>query len=184
MKRLAKIYAFVVLAYLGLLSVPVAGGDASPPKEYELKAAFLFNFAKFTDWPSEAFANTNSPIVIGVLGTNVSNPKLIAELEGTLLGKTINNRQLQVRALTEATNSSCHMLFILASEEIRLQGIFAALGGSPVLTVGETEGFTKANGMINFVLEDNKIRFRINNDAARKANLKISSKLLSLALRP
>ena len=181
MKRLAKTYAFVTLACLGLISAPVARGEESPPSEYQLKAAFLFNFAKFAEWPSEAFTNATSPIVIGVLGTN----RFVSDLEQTVRNKTINNRLLLVREIqspTEATN--CHILFISASEK-RLPEIFAALRGASVLTVGdETEGFIEAGGMINLVVYEKKIRFQINNDAARNARLKISSKLLSLAVRP
>ena len=188
MKRRATTYAFLALASFGLFSGPVAGADVSPPSEYGLKAAFLFNFAKFTEWPSEAFTNTNSPIVIGVLGTNrfTSSLELVSELEGTLRDKTINNRPLQVReiqSLTEATN--CHILFISTSEEKRLPQIFDTLRVAPVLTVGdELGGFTEVGGMINFVTVDKKIRFQISNDKAKNARLRISSKLLSLALRP
>ncbi len=182
MKRLAKAYAFVTLACLGLISAQVACGEESPPSEYQLKAAFLFNFAKFAEWPSEAFTNATSPIVIGVLGTN----RFVSDLEQTVRNKTINDRLLQVReirSLTEATN--CHILFISRFSSEALPEIFAALRGASVLTVGdETEGFTEAGGMINLVVEEKKIRFQINNDAARNARLKISSKLLSLAVRP
>ena len=143
--------------------------------------AFLFNFAKFVAWPPEAFAEASSPIVIGILGENPFG----GDLERTIRNKTISSRSLEVkeiRSLLEATN--CHVLFISTSEKQRLTEIIQGLRGASVLTVGETERFTEAGGMINFVLEENKVRFRINDEAAKSAKLKISSKLLSLALRP
>jgi hypothetical protein len=190
MKRLAKTYAFVALASLGLLSVPVAGGEASPPQptEYRLKAAFLFNFAKFVDWPDDAFTNATAPLVIGILGQFPSNDgtNAASQIEATIRDKKINNHPLQVseiQSLAKATN--CHILFISISEEKRLTEIFDALRVAPVLTVGDgLGGFTKAGGMINFVVEANKIRFHIDNDRAKNARLRISSRLLSLALPP
>lgn len=151
----------------------------SPPSEYQLKAAFLFNFAKFVEWPSKTFAGPTSPIVIGVLGENVFH----GDLEQAIRGKVINNHPLQFKefhSVTEATN--CQILFISPSEKSRLPKILESLHGASVLTVSETERFTEAGGMINFVIEANKVRFQINNEAAKKAGLTISSKLLSLAV--
>lgn len=177
---------FRAIPTLGLSLVwllPVGDGRAqeSPPSEYRLKAAFLFNFAKFVEWPPEAFAEKTSPFIIGVLGQNPFGN----ELEQTIRGKTVNDRSLQVKefhSVTEATN--CHILFISTSEKQRLPEIFKGLRGASVLTVGETDRFTEAGGMINFVAEGNKTRFQINDAAAKGAGLKISSKLLSLASRP
>jgi len=155
--------------------------QAAPPSEYQLKAAYLFNFAKFVEWPTGAFAQATSPMVIGVLGDNPFG----GDLERTIHGKSINDHPMQVRAVQSLGDAKqCHILFISPSEKKRLPEIVAALRGVPVLTVGESEGFPEAGGMINFVLEGNKIRFQINNDAARNAGLKISSKLLSLAQSP
>lgn len=181
MKQLAKTYAWLTLACFGLVSGPVVCAEESPPSEYQLKAAFLFNFVKFVEWPSAASANPKSPIVIGILGENPFG----SDLARTIRGKTVNNRPLEVKefhSVIETTN--CHVLFISASAKKQLPDIFNGLGGVCVLTVGETDGFTQTGGMVNFVLEGNKIRFEIRDDAAKKAGLKISSKLLSLALRP
>jgi hypothetical protein len=172
---------FLGLSLVWLLTVGGGRAQEFQPSEYQLKAAFLFNFAKFVEWPPEAFAEARSPIVIGILGENPFG----GDLERTIRNKTISNRSLavkEIRSLAEATN--CHLLFISTSEKQRLPEIIQGLRGASVLTVGETERFTEAGGMINFVLEGNKIRFRINDEAAKSAGLKISSKLLSLALRP
>jgi hypothetical protein len=146
------------------------------PSEYQIKAAFLFNFAKFVEWPSQAFPQTNSPIVIGVLGKNVFGN----ELEKTIRDKRVNNRPFKFKnfaSAVEATN--CHILFISSSEKDNLAKIVGSLHNANVLTVSDTEGFIKAGGMINFTIEDTKIRFEISDEAAKKAGLQVSSKLLS-----
>jgi hypothetical protein len=151
------------------------------PTEYQLKAAFLFNFAKFVEWPPEAFTGSNSPMVICVLGPSPFG----SDLAQTIQGKSVNGRPLNVQEVRSASEArKCHILFISAPEQKKLPEIFESLRGSSVLTVSETERFTEAGGMINFVSQDNKIRFQINDKAARSAGLKISSKLLSLALKP
>ena len=166
---------------LALLLSADAGAQESQPSEYQVKAAFLFNFAKFVEWPPGSFAGATSPMVIGILGDNPFG----SDLEQTIQNKTINNRLIVIKplpSLAEATN--CQVLFISTSEKKRLAEIFDGLRGASVLTVGETDRFTEAGGMINFVEEGNKIRFQINDAAAKGAGLKISSKLLSLASRP
>jgi hypothetical protein len=166
---------------LGLLLAAAHGrGQTASPSEYQLKAAFLLNFAKFVEWPPAAFAEATSPMVLGILGENPFGDAL----EQTIRDKAINNRPLVVkefRSAAEATN--CHILFISASEKARLPGILAALRTASVLTVGETDRFTETGGMINFVRQGNKFRFQINEVPAKSAGLKISSKLLSLATR-
>jgi hypothetical protein len=173
--------SILVLSLVWLLSVGDGRAQESQPTEYQIKAAFLFNFAKFVEWPPAAFAEATSPMVIGVLGENPFRD----DLERTIQGKTINNRPLVIkefRSPAEATN--CHVLFISTSEKQRLPEILKSLHGTSVLTVGETDRFIETGGMINFVAEGNKIRFQINEVAAESAGLKISSKLLSLASRP
>jgi hypothetical protein len=169
---------------LGLIWLLLAGGGGraqdARPTEYQIKAAFLFNFAKFVNWPPGVFAQPTSPIVIGILGENPFHD----DLARTVRDKTVDDHPLVIkefRSADQATN--CHILFISTSEKNRLPEILKVLNGTSVLTVGEMERFTEAGGMINFVLEGTKIRFQINNDAATRAGLKISSKLLSLAMR-
>jgi hypothetical protein len=174
--------SFLSLGLIWLLLVGGAGSaQESPPTEYQIKAAFLFNFAKFVQWPPAAFAGMTSPIVIGILGENPFHD----DLARTIRNKSIDEHPLVIkefRSPTEATN--CHILFISTSEKNRLPEIFKGLKGASVLTVGEMDHFTESGGMINFVLMGKKIRFQINHDEATRAGLKISSKLMSLALRP
>jgi hypothetical protein len=158
-----------------------ASAQEAPPTEYQIKAAFLFNFAKFVEWPPKALAGTKSPIVIGLLGANPFGD----DLTRTIRGKTIDAHPLLVKELrlpADATN--CHILFISSSEKKRLPEILEALKGAPVLTVSETDRFTESGGMINFFMEGAKIRFQINKDAATGVGLTISSKLMSLSSRP
>jgi hypothetical protein len=178
-KALATIRTVVLLFNLIFVLGFKSLAQDSPPSEYQIKAAFLYNFAKFVEWPTQAMAGTTSPLVIGVLGKNVFG----ADLERTIHNKTINNHPLQVKefqSVTEATN--CQILFISASEQDRFPKILEELRAASILTVSETDHFIEAGGMINFVIEGNKIRFQINDVAAKAAGLKISSKLLSLAL--
>ena len=171
-----------IVLLLGLIFAIGFNGRAqdSQPTEYQIKAAFIYHFAEFVDWPTQAFADASSPMVIGVLGENVFG----TDLEQIINGKAIKGHQLQFKefkSVTEVTN--CQVLFISPSEKSHLPKILAALQGANVLTVSEkTDDFTKDGGMINLKIIDNKIRFEINNDAAKKAGLTISSKLLSLAI--
>lgn len=161
---------------MGLMSHAFA---QSQPSEYDLKAAFLFNFAKFVEWPPDAFAETNSPIVIGILGNNVFGDTL----EKIINDRKVNNRGFQFvhfDSSSEATN--CQILFISTSEKNDFAKIIGTLHNASILTVSETDGFLKAGGMINFLIEGKNIRFQISDEAAKKARLKISSKLLSLAV--
>lgn len=169
---------FFCLALL-LAGAPVCA-QAPQPSEYQLKAAFLFNFAKYIDWPAESFTNDKAPFLIGILGDNPFG----SALEQIVAGKKINEHPITIqplRAGTEGTN--CHIIFVSSSEKKRLPEIMQSLHGAAVLTVGETEKFIETGGIINFVPEANKIRFQINDDAAKAAKLKISSKLLSLAVK-
>ena len=165
---------------VSLLWLGTAHGEDKQLTESKLKAAFLFNFAKFVEWPPTAFADANSPLTIGILGDNPFG----GDLEAIIRDKTINNRTIAIklmRSLAEATN--CQVLFISPSAKSKISEMISGLGSASVLTVGETDRFAESGGMINFVKEGNKIRFEINEVAAKRAGLKISSKLLSLASR-
>lgn len=150
----------------------------SSPSEYEVKAAFLFNFAKFVEWPEDSFADSYSPIVIGILGQDPFS----GALDHTIGGKTVNGRALMVKRLAQGQDArACHILFVCSSERKRLSQILASLGGTSVLTVSDMDDFAYAGGIINFVLENSKVKFQVNATAAARARLRISSKLLTLA---
>lgn len=161
-----------------VLLAPVVVGQ-TPNVEYRIKAAYLLNFAKFVSWPSHAFAAPDSPIVIGILGKDPFG----AEIDQTVAGKKIEERPLQIRRLNENDQlDGCHILFIADSERKHRPYIVENARRLPILTVGETEDFTDAGGMIRFLKYDNTIRFEIDLEPVQRANLKISSKVLQVAI--
>jgi hypothetical protein len=158
-------------------SAPHSGVRAQSPSPYQVKAVFLSTFAKFVEWPSDPGSNTG-PISICVLGDDPFE----GALDEAIKGKTINGRELVARRYKRAEETTgCQIVFISVSEKNRLRAILDSLRRESALTVGETEGFAKLGGMINFTLEENRVHFEINVDAADHARLKISSKLLNLA---
>jgi hypothetical protein len=169
--------------FLALLLL-LAGGnqvrsqDASP-SEYQVKAAFLYNFGKFVNWPGNAFTRADAPLVIGVFGSNPFN----GDLERIVAHKKIDGHPVIVRLVKNAAEAkNCHILFVRATELAGAGKLTEALHGVPVLIVTENVNAFMASGYdINFVMEENKIRFEINNQAATQTGLTISSKLLSLA---
>ena len=147
-------------------------------REYDLKAAFLFNFAQFVEWPPEAFPEASTPFVIGVLGDDPFGKSL----DEIVAHETIRNRRIVILRHRDVQEiSTCHILYIGASETPRLNHILTALGSRHILTVGETDLFTKHSGIIQFLIVDNRLRLRINVEAAKMAKISISSQLLRQA---
>lgn len=167
--------ALICAALLSLAAAEPARAQAPPPTEYQVKAAFLFNFSQFVDWPAASFADSRSPLVIGVLGDDPFG----ATLDEIVRGEIVNGRALVVRRYQSLDQlDTCHILFIDRSQDSQLDAIVAALKGRSVLTVGDFESFAQRGGMIRFATVGNKIRLRVNLAAAQQAKLTISSKLL------
>jgi len=165
-----------LLLALQVLATPAA---AAPPaaSEYELKAAFLFNFAKFVEWPADVFTGADA-LTVCVLGDDPFGNII----DRALAAKSVHDRPLVVRRHQRLDQTGgCHILFISAPEEGRL-GRFTPPPG-PVLTVGETRNFLKQGGIVAFGMNESRLRFEINADAADQAGLKISSQLMKLATR-
>jgi hypothetical protein len=161
-----------------LLNVPLARGQSGTASEYQVKAAFLYNFAKFVEWPPSSFPDASTPLRICVYGQDPFGQ----ELRDITNGKTVNGRRLEVSNVTDLQQSrACHILFIAASEKGQMKHLLEGLRGTDVLTVGDTKGFAAQGGMINFVLENNRVQFEVSRKAAEQAGLKISSRLLSVA---
>jgi len=159
----------------GGTAVAQAEGPASA--EYLIKAAFLYNFAKFVEWPSEAFKDNLSPINLYILG---SDP--FGEALTSIRDKTVKGRRLSIKRVnTPEEISGCHILFVSASEKGDLKHVLSVLKNLAILTVSDVEKFAQRGGVINFIVVDNKIHFEINPDAAQQSGLKISSQLLKLA---
>jgi hypothetical protein len=176
--RLGKaLLPLLCACWLGVCGVPgVARAEVAAP-EYDVKAAFLFNFTKFVEWPPSAFADEHSPLKICVLGENPFGKAL-----RVLTKEEVGGRRLSLMHLDKLNSlETCHVLYVSRSERDRLPQVLAGLHSAPVLTVGDTAGFTGQGGMINFILEGSKVRFDVNQEAAERAGLKISSRLLALA---
>jgi len=150
----------------------------SPPVEYQLKAAFLFNFAKFVAWPPDAFPSDKAPISLCVF----RHDPFGAALDQVIAEKAINNRELLARRINNLPElKTCQLVFVSETEERQLPGILSSLKGASALVVGESADFAERGGAIQFFLENNKLRFAVNVDAIQRARLQASSKLLALA---
>jgi len=172
--RVAVALALLMLAGMKLISA----GEAPAASEYQVKAAFIVNFPKYADWPADAFATTNSPIVIAVAGET----KVADELQKAIGDRTINGRKIVLRRLASGEETGfCHILFVSAADRQRSPNRLARLKDAAVLTVGEGDDFLKGGGVINLARRDKKIAMEVNLAAAGNAQIKISSKLLSLA---
>lgn len=165
---------------LGLLFVKsgILQGQPLRLSEYEIKAAFLYNFAKFTEWPSETFSEATDSLIIGVLGRDPFGNIL----ENIIGGKTIGGRPITIHRFPRpGVLDRCHILYISESETHRLSDIFQRLQKASVLTVSDIPDFAQKGGMIYLYPKENKIRFAINLSQVEKARLKLSAKLLNLA---
>jgi uncharacterized protein DUF4154 len=166
----------VLVLFVSLTSPnAIAQGVAN---EYQVKAAFLYNFAKFVEWPDGTFANSTSPLTVCVLGKDPFGKAL----DDAIVGKRIaGHPAILARAKRIQDLPECQIIFVSASDSPQLPEILRELHGRKALVVGETENFAGLGGAIQFVLEANRVRFAINTDAADRAGLKVSSKLLALA---
>ncbi len=151
------------------------GACAAAPSEYDVKAVFLFNFSQFVSWPAAAFGASDAPMVIGVLGSDPFGRQLDAVVKGEHAG----DHPLEVRRYNDVSQiTDCHILFIDRSEAAQLGAIVQALRGRSILTVSDIENAALAGVMIDLVMQNDRIRLRINVRAARAGGLTISSKLL------
>jgi hypothetical protein len=179
----------VALMLLPIVSAAAATSahaqDTDASSEYLIKAGFIYNFANLVQWPSTSFSQADSPIVIAVLGEE----RFGTTLDRVLQGKKIDGHPFVVKYLRSSSElvksvgkpKECQILYVSSSAMTHLSEAIQVVRGLPVLTIGETPGFAKNGGMINFVLEDNRVRFEVNVKAAKDADLNISSRLLALA---
>jgi hypothetical protein len=152
------------------------GSDwASDLPEYDIKAAYLFNFAKFVEWPTRAFPSPSAPLVIGLLGSDPFGGRL----DRITQGEVIHGHQL---CRTVGELKGCQMVFIPKTQSDRVGEALAAVRGTGALTVGDSDGFVAQGGMIGFVTTGNTVRFHIDAAAAQREDLAISSRLLKLGV--
>src|ERR1035437_5492295 len=155
-----------------------AAGQENSASEYELKAAILYNLTHFVEWPPSAYPDPRAPILLCILGRDPFG----SFLASTVLKQTVNGRRMLIlHPQNDKEVLGCQILYISSSERKTTAQIFSTLNGASVLTVGEMTQFAAHGGIVQFSLEDKQVRFDINLDAASRAGLKISSKLLALA---
>jgi YfiR/HmsC-like len=181
-QRIRRVSAWLRATIFGVLAALAGVRSASTQtdlsSEYQAKAAFLFHFAQFVEWPEETFRDAGSPLTYCTIG----NDPFHGSLDVALGGKMIGARSFRVLHFKQPQETQgCQVLFIGAGEKKILAEILAKALTNSILTVGESEHFAQEGGVIGFVLEENKIRFEINLESAQKAKLKISSRLLALA---
>ena len=166
-----------ILTCAGMAAALTSPCEQARGREYELKAAFLYNFARYVKWPKDRAARKHS-LVLGVLGRDPFGPHLdVLEKDRTIKGKKIVVRRF--RTMTDYV--ACQILFVSSSEARRLEAALEQVKGSHVLVVSDTPGFAQRGVTINFIVERRKVGFEVNVDAAKREGLKISSKLLRLA---
>ena len=155
------------------------GTETDTPMDFQVKAAFLVNFPKFVDWKPGTFADTNTPIVVGIYGDDNMAGEFERMIEG---GRAVEGRPIVLQRITsEQQITNCQVLFIARSERHRTKAVIEKTKGTGVLTVGETEDFLEEGGIINMVPRDRKIRLQVNLSVARDAQLNISARLLKVA---
>lgn len=177
--RGAGLRLFVLLAGLWC-SGALSWSQSTAPKEHEVKAAFLINFAKFVEWPTNTFANSETPIRIGIMGEDA----LAEALTRMIQKQTAQGRRLEVRrGMTADESAQCQMIYFSKGSSPDWKFQLSELRGKPILTVGDLDDFAASGGVIGFNLVNKAVRFDINTSAAAMQQLQISSKLLAVARR-
>ncbi|MBI3813486.1 MAG: YfiR family protein [Nitrospinae bacterium] len=172
-----RLFLLLLILPCLLFDRPSLDAQEFTPSEYQVKAAFLYNFLKFVEWPPDAPHNDTSTLSVCILGEDHFGSALDAMKENAVQGKMIAiKRTNNLRNIKD-----CSVIFISGSEKKNLGDILQFLKDSAVLTISDIDGFAEAGGIIAFVREDGKVRFKININAARQSQLKVSSKLLKLA---
>jgi len=186
-KREFKFRKFCYLIVVGALCISLSillntYADQVKSSEHRIKAAFLYNFAKFVQWPAGSFGGPEDPIILCILGVNP-----FGEALKTIENKVVRGRPLLIRKIRETGKTGtekikdCHILFISISENENVTEILSAIRGRPIMTVSDMERFARRGGVIALFRIKNNIRFEINMEVAKQNNLKISSRLLKLA---
>jgi hypothetical protein len=175
-----KIVVYIALTLGGLSLCPPlpSRAEVGQLSENQVKAAYLFNFAKFVEWPASAFPGPGAPLVIGFIGKGP-----YGEAHDALAGRIAKGRKVQVRQLSRIDEvAGCQILFIAASERGRLKEILRALPSTGVLTVSDLNHFCNSGGMIALVNRGERVQFEVHLGNAERAGLKLSSQMLKLAL--
>lgn len=161
-------------------STPAAPAPESAPFP-EVKAAFVLNFVRFTSWPQRAFSDPQAAIIVGLVGRG----EFSEAVDQALRGRIVHGRSVAIRRLSEKSplDPPPHLIVFDGGAAARLPAILLAIGDAPVVTVGDVPGFCARGGLFNLFLEDDRVRFEVNSDAADRSGLQLSSSLLRLARR-
>jgi hypothetical protein len=152
--------------------------DGNSAKEQELKAAYIYNFAKFTTWPDSRFSSSTAPLVIGVMGSEPVATALATQVRN----HSVNGRSVDVRLMTPDQDiGALHVLYIATANGETLPRLQHALPAPGLLTIGDSEKFLAAGGVIRFVIDGDRLQFQIDVTAAQRAQISLSSQLLMLA---
>ena len=156
----------------------MTAAQSGAPTEYQVKAAFLVNFAKFVEWPDTSFADARAPMVLGIVGDDPFG----TDLSQMVIRQSIKSRTISIRKYRFGDDlRSCHVLYVSASEQTRTAQVLGGLQGASVLTVSDIPGFVGGGGVVQFYMEEDRVRFVVNVEAAARANLRVSAKLLAVA---
>jgi hypothetical protein len=170
--------AGALLLLAGLLAAGPALAQSPSPREYDVKAVFLFNFARFVEWPTSSVSQAAGDIVIGILGEDPFGEAL----DRAVRNETIREQSIVIRRAKRIEDlPPCHLLYLNIPDRTRLRSVLLSLRKRGILTVGEGEDFTRLGGIIGFRTRQNRVRFLINIEAAEAEGLRISSKLLQVA---
>jgi hypothetical protein len=173
-----KLERAVVAALVLGAAVTRAQPEPPSPTEYEVKAAFLYNFTRFVEWPPEGLRDPGAPFVIAIVGRDPFG----AVLDETVAGKTAGGRPIEVRRVPRVEEArDAQIVFVSSAERSNIAAILKELDRPGILTVGDTDGFAMRGGAINFTMQARKVRFEINPAVTEQAGLKVSSQLLKLA---
>ncbi|HEX8376403.1 MAG TPA: YfiR family protein [Pedobacter sp.] len=175
---LSRLRGYATVSLFFLFFTANGNTQPRPTSEYQLKAAFIYNFTRFIDWPPASFGSTDSPFVIGILGDD----GISAYINELVKGEKLGNRQIVVRRFSNpAEITQCQILFIGGKDVPEMKGLLNAMNRRGVLTVSDAPDFAKLGGIVRFYKEANKLRLQINVDEVKISELTISSKLLSLS---
>ena len=175
LKIMNRLYINTLLLLFGIF---LSASQTTINREYQIKAAFLFNFTQFVEWPVNAFPDPETSLIIGVLGEDPFGNYL----EETVTGEKVNGHLLVIQHYENIEEAkTCHILFINQAETNKPEQAVINLKGKYILTVSDGNNFIKQGGMIRFITKNNTIQIQINSEAAKEANLIVSSKLLRIA---
>ena len=170
--------AMAIVCLLTLATAGRASAQQIRSGEYNIKAAFIYNFTRFIEWPDSAFATPQSPFIVGVIGPDPFGPRL----EAVMNGETVKGRPIRIKRFTSISQADeCHIVFVSGKARTDVKKLSEVLRGKPILTVSDKPDFDQEGGMISLSMAENKIKLIINSTAAKASTLSISSKLLRLA---